>query len=228
MPSGFSSTMSKALAINNPPSGPKQVVGFSPSFGELPLLFQQEGCTEPCTDEEEWVGYNLNEITLGATPPNESDRLWVIRDAHNINNSGNIVVWALKNGSFDDSYVVLLTPVPSPNCLADINNTSGTHQPDGTVDVHDLFLLLAEWGDCEDGVSCTADLTDSSGLTNSIDGKVDVFDLFYLLGHWDECGDSYDVELDEDYCYEKYAPGSQELEDCLEAVAVANGYIQEE
>lgn len=223
LPSGVSTIESVSLAINVPSSGPTQVVGYSPNVGAMPLLFQQEGCTEPCTDEEEWVGYSLNDMTLGGTPVGESTRLWVIRDAHNINNNGTIVVWALKDGSFDDSYVVRLDRVPNPDCLADISNTGTQNQ----VNVFDLFVLLSNWGPCQDGVPCTADLTDSLGLPNSIDGVVDVFDLFYLLGNWDLCSASYDVELDEDECYEKFDPGTPELEACIESVAIANGYIEE-
>jgi len=224
IPNGTQEIESKALAINNPASGPTQVVGFSPSAGSLPLLFQREGCTEPCTDEEEWFAYNLNEYTLGGTPPGASSRLWVIRDAHNINNNGEIVVCALKNGSLNDPYVVLLTPMTS--CLGDITG-SGGGPPDGVINVFDLLELLASWRSCGDGVFCRADITGPLGLENEIDGQVDVFDLLFLLARWGDCGNPLGfIPEDEQDCIDKFGLGEEnreELEACLEALAELEG-----
>lgn len=207
-------SQSHALSINVPTAGPTQVVGFSPD-ASYPILWQREGCEEPCSCEEEWVGYDLSTMFHGSDGP-----LWTLLSAHSVNNNGNIVTWGYKDGFPEASYVVLLTEIFTPNCPADISNTGTQHQ----VNVFDLFILLSQWGDCVDGEFCEADLSSSTGFP---DGKIDVFDLFFLLENWDLCSASYDAELDEDYCYEKYPGGGQDLEDCLEAVAIANGYIEE-
>ena len=59
-----------------------------------------------------------------------------------------------------------------PTCLGDINE-------DGFVDVVDLLILLATWGDCPDPGSCFGDLDGSE--------SVDVIDLLMLLSAWGPC-----------------------------------------
>lgn len=46
----------------------------------------------------------------------------------------------------------------------------------GEVGVDDLFILLGDWGNCDDPDNCPADLNGS--------GDVGVDDLFILLGNW--------------------------------------------
>lgn len=47
---------------------------------------------------------------------------------------------------------------------------------DGVVNVSDLLLLFAAWGECEAGAACIADLNG--------DGSVNVSDLLILLSNW--------------------------------------------
>lgn len=61
------------------------------------------------------------------------------------------------------------TTIPAPGAIGDLNR-------DGVVDVDDLFILLAAWGECADPDNCPADLNE--------DGVVDVDDLFILLANW--------------------------------------------
>jgi hypothetical protein len=66
-----------------------------------------------------------------------------------------------------------------PRCIADITGPNGT--PDGVVDVNDLLLLLAEWGE---GAGSPGDI---SGAWGAPDGIVDVNDLLRLLADWGPC-----------------------------------------
>lgn len=59
---------------------------------------------------------------------------------------------------------------PIPDCVADITG-------DGTVDIQDLFALLAKWGQCTG--TCYEDV--------NADDTVDINDLFVLLANWGEC-----------------------------------------
>jgi hypothetical protein len=61
-------------------------------------------------------------------------------------------------------------------CLADIADAGAMNQPDGVIDVHDLFLLLSAWNTAGPG----ADLAAPADL-------VDVADLFALLAAWGDC-----------------------------------------
>ncbi len=63
-------------------------------------------------------------------------------------------------------------------CLGDISGPDGT--ADFLVDVHDLLLLLAQWGTA----GAEGDLT---GLDGEPDGVVDVHDLLGLLAVWGPC-----------------------------------------
>ena len=56
-----------------------------------------------------------------------------------------------------------------PPCPADVND-------DDTVDIDDLFAVLAAWGDCD---ACPEDI-DSNGV-------VDIDDIFAVLGSWGPC-----------------------------------------
>ena len=47
---------------------------------------------------------------------------------------------------------------------------------DGSVNVHDLLLVIAAWGDCE---TCPEDL--------NADGHVNVHDILLLIGDWGDC-----------------------------------------
>ncbi len=57
----------------------------------------------------------------------------------------------------------------NPDLIGDVNG-------DGVIDVSDLLLLLAAWGQCPSRMDCPADLNG--------DGEVDVDDLLLLLNHW--------------------------------------------
>lgn len=60
-----------------------------------------------------------------------------------------------------------------PPCWGDLNG-------DGTVDLLDLFILLADWGSyCPPWHPCPSDLT--------FDGTVGIQDLLFLLGQWGPC-----------------------------------------
>ena len=59
-----------------------------------------------------------------------------------------------------------------PTCFGDLNQ-------DGMVDVVDLLILLATWGECPDPGHCFGDLDGS--------GEVDVIDLLLLLAVWGPC-----------------------------------------
>ena len=63
----------------------------------------------------------------------------------------------------------------APACPADLTNSSGGG-PDGTVNVFDLFVLLANWNANGPGADLAAPFD-----------VVDVFDLFVLLGEWGDC-----------------------------------------
>ncbi len=59
-----------------------------------------------------------------------------------------------------------------PECIGDIDG-------DGVVNVVDLLILLATWGDCPDPGDCFGDLDGN--------GTVDVIDLMMLLAAWGPC-----------------------------------------
>lgn len=66
--------------------------------------------------------------------------------------------------------------VPSPECVADVDNGTGAGTPDGGVTIDDLlyFLVIFEAG------SLDADVDDGSG-TGTLDGGVTIDDLLYFL-----------------------------------------------
>jgi hypothetical protein len=65
-------------------------------------------------------------------------------------------------------------------CPADLDNGSGTGQPDGGVDINDLLFFLAAF----EAGSASADLDDGS-TTGQPDGGVDINDLLYFLSHFE-------------------------------------------
>ncbi len=85
------------------------------------------------------------------------------------------VIGAPRDSEIDEesgaAYVYDLSTCPY--CEADLNG-------DETVDVLDLLLLLAAWGECPPRSNeCPADIV--------ADGEVDVLDLLQLLSQWGEC-----------------------------------------
>jgi hypothetical protein len=64
-------------------------------------------------------------------------------------------------------------------CISDMTGPDG--QPDGVVDVADLLVLLAEWGE---GAGSPGDI---SGPWGAPDGIVNVQDLLRLLADWGPC-----------------------------------------
>ncbi len=90
--------------------------------------------------------------------------------------SGNTL--AMQAGSEDLGRFVLLFDQLMPPCIGDITGPEGV--PNGTVDVVDLLLVLANWGEA-------ADAGDITGSDGEPDGIVDVLDLIALLGQWGPC-----------------------------------------
>ena len=70
---------------------------------------------------------------------------------------------------------LIIDYTPPAGCPADLTNNSGGG-PDGSVDVFDLFVLLANWNLNGPGADLAA--------PNDI---VDVFDLFVMLDAWGDC-----------------------------------------
>lgn len=81
-----------------------------------------------------------------------------------INNRGDI---AMRINFTDGVSAIVVAELPK--CVGDLNS-------DGVVDVSDLLILLAAWGNCG---NCEADITN--------DGVVDVSDLLALLAAWGAC-----------------------------------------
>lgn len=109
---------------------------------------------------ENGVMRDLNEL-IELEP---GDNVFIGR-AFGINNAGQIVGIGVINGGF---HGYLLDPIVD-EILGDLNG-------DGVVDVEDLFILLSDWGECDDCDKCAADLTGNCA--------VDVEDLFILLSNW--------------------------------------------
>ncbi len=82
------------------------------------------------------------------------------------------------DGHYDagSAYVFQYTP-PAP-CIADITGPDG--EPDRTVDVHDLLVVLAYWG-------VPGSIANISGPDGVPDGIVDVHDLLAVLAEWGPC-----------------------------------------
>ncbi len=76
--------------------------------------------------------------------------------------------------------MLAITVLPAPSQLNAMPYDGGTCPEDldgcGTVDFHDLAILLGDWGDCR---GCVADING--------DGDVDAADLSLLLGAWGVC-----------------------------------------
>jgi hypothetical protein len=67
------------------------------------------------------------------------------------------------------------------HCPSDLDDGSGTGQPDGGTDVNDLLYFLASF---EAGSISGADLDDGSGM-GIPDGGVDINDLLFFLAHFE-------------------------------------------
>ena len=103
---------------------------------------------------------NLNDLLTA-----EAAAAWHVTDVQDINGAG-VIVGSARFGdpANTQSRAVILTPVTVP--LGDVNG-------DFAVNVQDLLLLLASWGDC---VGCLSDLDD--------DDEVTIGDLLMLLANW--------------------------------------------
>jgi uncharacterized membrane protein len=92
----------------------------------------------------------------------------VIETAGVVGNDGRI----LARGTQQGAYVLALLLVPIDQPLTDLNH-------DCRTDVHDLLILLEQWGPAQESIDGTPS-ADFNG-----DGVVDVLDLLILLDHWD-------------------------------------------
>ena len=93
-------------------------------------------------------------------------------DGFQVSDNGRyIVARAVLNASTSERAVVMIDRGDiEPKCIAEDINC------DSVVDVSDLLLLLAAWGDCDDCGDCPADINQSC--------NVDVSDLLQLLAAW--------------------------------------------
>ena len=69
-----------------------------------------------------------------------------------------------------------LTLTNTPNCVADLDDGTGTCTPDGGVTIDDLLYVLGQYAQG----TTRADLDDGSG-TGAPDGGVTIDDLLYFL-----------------------------------------------
>ena len=128
---------------------------------------------------------------------------WDIQFAHDINEHG----WMICQGQRDDlpnprMHALLVIPFEDPiQCPEDVDR-------DGEVEVDDLLIVLAEWGNCP----CLGDVND--------DCEVDVDDLLAILAVWGECGaPSGSVPQTVEDCIERFGyEDPVALEKCIEAV----------
>ena len=74
------------------------------------------------------------------------------------------------DGDWTDNGGNTIADVCPIDCTSDIN-------VDGIVDVNDLLILIADWGNCTD--NCAGDLNE--------DGTVDIEDLLVLIAAWGPC-----------------------------------------
>ena len=72
--------------------------------------------------------------------------------------------------------VVRIEITTAATCLGDIAGSKAGG--DGVVDIHDLLLIIAEWGEA----GGPADIAPDGG-----DGTVDIHDLLALIGAWGAC-----------------------------------------
>ncbi len=96
--------------------------------------------------------------------------------------TGELIAGAVGNGqwmlaSADPANVA---PIPCDECVADVDDGSGTGTPDNSVDISDLLYFLALF----DAGDLAADLDDGSS-TGTPDGGVDISDLLYYLARFD-------------------------------------------
>ncbi len=148
---------SHAEAIND--RFPIQVVGKNLTTGHA-LLWEQDipgGWDNPVVDLDAAV--------------DDPDSVWVLREAHDINDLGCIVGWGnLLIDAVVEQHVFLLYE----NCPADCADEPN----DALVAVPDLLALLGAWGGPQTpGTTCDIDG----------DGVIAVPDLLALLGAWGPC-----------------------------------------
>jgi hypothetical protein len=161
MPDDQTDEESIALAINGlllP-----QVVGFNET-ADLALLWERT--------ESSWTVVDLND-QIGHCALNDPDPIWVLRQAHDINDDGWIVGWGVRDGQ---ARAFLLTPLeecPTIYCLADIDE-------DENVGIVDLLEVLGYWGACPTTGPCRADF--------DCDGMVGIIEFLRVLADWGPCG----------------------------------------
>ena len=139
---------SAALSLRNTPL---QIVGVSWNVDGNPSI--QSGFV--------WADGVIRDLNELIPPELSLD----IHTARRINEGGQIVGSATNE--FGDPVAVLLTPIQGP--LGDLDG-------DCRVGSSDFFILLSNWGSCENCAACPADLDNNC--------VVGVSDLLTLLGNW--------------------------------------------
>lgn len=199
-------SIEQTMAYGMNETSPLIVVGQSITANRARAWFQDE--FGDWDDEDTDLVINLNDVLLA-----DCSSAWLLREAFDVSDDGWIVGWGLVNGI---ARGFVLEP-DGLTCSADLASftTGNIHCPDGSVDVLDLFLLLANWN--TDGVG--------ADLASPLD-DVDVFDLFVLLGAWGPCSNPLGfIPEDEQDCMDEYGFGEEnrdKLEACLEAVWLMN------
>jgi hypothetical protein len=115
----------------------------------------------------------LNDIIDDSLPENAGWSFGFTYGFPDINNARQILTVAV-NVNTQQSGAVLLTPM-RPSVPGDFNG-------DGVVGPDDLAELLAQWGECGKGDSCTADIAPPP--PDGGDGIVGPADLAQLLANW--------------------------------------------
>jgi hypothetical protein len=87
---------------------------------------------------------------------------------------------AFYSFSQDDMVFSNVRATPTPGCIADVDDGSGTGTPDGGVGIEDLLYYLSVF----DAGTTRADVDDGSG-TGTPDGGVGIEDLLYYLSRYD-------------------------------------------
>ena len=111
-------------------------------------------CTDPMTD---WDAAILDNELI----PDCSG--WLIRRAFDVNDDVSIICWATKIGQPDTEHAVILEPLVNC-CPEDLDR-------DGDVDLADLNILLAAYGNCSDCSPCIADLN-CDGVVDDLDRNI--------------------------------------------------------
>ncbi len=87
-----------------------------------------------------------------------------------------VVIGAM--GDDDEAGAAYVFQAAADSCPADVSGPNAA--PDGVVDVHDLLLILVQWG-------TAGPEGDFTGADGEPDGIVDVHDLLAVLGAWGPC-----------------------------------------